>query len=203
MRRRTLLAGLGAALAGCTGGEANTTSSPTGTPIDTPARTPNPGSVPPSRTVPGAAVADDGTAVTARRRFSLSEVRYLTIDSGPTTIEPRRDLFVGYDFVVENRGDDRLPAMPDTAFRLRLAGSTFEHVHALRGTVAFADVDQPDDEPEIRPLSWYEGLAPGESVDLQLVFDAVAAPDYRHYLEWDHSTPVDGADAPVYLYPRS
>lgn len=197
MRRRDLLAGLLAAAAGCSG-----TPSPTATPSPSATATPRPGSAPAERRLAGTAEAADGTAVTARRWFALSAVRYRT-DDGHDTVEPVRDRFVAYDFTIANRSDGRLRALPDGRFRLRVAGTSYEHVHALRGSVPFSRVDQPADEPEIRPLGWYDWLGPGESVDLQLVFDAADAPDHRHYLAWDHTTEIEGREPPVYLFPRS
>lgn len=53
----------------------------------------------------------------------------------------------------------------------------------------------------IRLLAWYEGLDPGASARLQLVFDAPARPAFRHYLAWDHPRPVAGVAGEVYLWP--
>lgn len=204
VRRREFLAGvsgLSAAGAGCSGSEA-----PTATPIPSASSrtpTPRPGSVPHQRTFAGTAVAADGTAVSARRWFALPDVRYRTDDGEYATVEPVRDRFVGYEFTVENRSEERLSALPDTRFTLRVADGTYEHVHALAGQVPFRRASQPDGEPEIRPQSWYDWLGPGEPVELQLVFDAPAAPDYRHYLAWDHLVAVEGDDGPAYLFPRS
>jgi hypothetical protein len=117
-------------------------------------------------------------------------------------VVPRRGRFVVYDFRLENVSEERLPAVRDSVFRLRVAGATFRHRHSLRG-VPFSRVRQPEEEPQLRPLVWYDGLDPGASVGLQLVFDAPTRPAFRHYLAWDHPAPVAGHDGPVYLWPRS
>lgn len=205
-RRRLLAAVAGAvgsvALAGCSGRDAPSTRSPSPTTDSTPAGTPtpNPGIVPPSRVFSPTARAADGHALTADRWFALDSVRYET-DDGHDTVEPHADVFVGYEFRLANGGDARLETLPDSVFTLRVAGETFEHVHALRGRVAFARADQPADEPRVRPLAWYEGLAPGESVRLQLVFDVPAFPRFRHYLAWAPSAAVEGREEPAYVHP--
>ncbi|WP_255150015.1 hypothetical protein [Halorarius halobius] len=199
-RRRVLAVLAGACLAGCSTDSTTPTDTGTPSPTDTGTPTPSPGVVPPSRTFSPTAVAADGHALTAERWFALDAVRYET-DDGHATVEPFGDRFVGYEFRLANRGDERRQALPDSVFRLRVAGETHDHVHALRGEVAFRRADQPADEPTIRPLRWYEGLAPGEAVRLQLVFDVPAHPAVRHYLAWHHRTAVEGSAEPAYLYP--
>ncbi len=142
----------------------------------------------------------DGHTLTVERWFALPSVRYRT-DGSHERVEPFADRFVGYDFRLENVGNEPLDSLPDTEFTLRVAGETFDHVHALRGEVAFSRTDQPDGEPEIRPLTWYETLEPGESARLQLVFDVPAFPEFRHYLAWDHRVAVEGRTEPAFLHP--
>lgn len=77
-------------------------------------------------------------------------------------------------------------------------GVSADRWFALDG-VQFGALDQPESEPRIRDLTWYDGLDPGESASLQLVFEAPVRLDYRHYLVWNHSSPVEGASEPVYL----
>jgi hypothetical protein len=145
------------------------------------------------------ATAADGTRVTARRWTAFDSVPYEGED-GTATVEPERGRFIAYDFVVENTDGERLPAVRDTAFRLQLAGGTYRHLHSLRG-VPFDRLRQPEDEPAIRPLAWYDGLDPGESARLQLVFDVPRRPRFRHYLAWDHPEPVAEFEGVVFLWP--
>lgn len=206
LRRRRLLttfAGVGSVcLTGCSGGETTPTDTPTPEPTPSGTPTPNPGIVPRSRAFVPTARASDGYALTAERWFALDVVRYET-ETGHDTVEPFEGVFVGYEFRLANGGTERLDPVPDTELTLQVAGETFEHVHALRGEIEFSRADQPDDEPQIRPLVWYDPLAPGESARLQLVFDVPAFPAYRHYLAWDHEGTVEGADEPAYLYPTA
>lgn len=199
--RRALLATVGAAaVAGCSNEAPTRASSPT--PESTPERTPtpDPGIVPPSRVFSPAARGADGYTLTAERWFALPSVRYRT-DEGHATVEPFGDRFVGYDFRLGNDGEEPLDPLPDTEFTLRVAGETFEHVHALRGEVEFSRADQPPEEATIEPLRWYEPLAPGDDARLQLVFDVPAFPEFRHYLAWDHRVAVGGRAEPAYLHP--
>lgn len=145
-------------------------------------------------------MAADGYALTAERWFALDAVRYET-DDGHDTVEPFEDVFVGYDFRLANEGDETLDPIPDSELTLRVSGESFEHVHALRGEIEFSRADQPENEPNIRPLSWYDSLAPGDSTRIQLVFDVSAFSAFRHYLAWDHATPVEGSDESAYVYP--
>lgn len=188
-------------LAGCSNGDhtpTGVTASPAAEPSATP--TPNPGVVPPSRVFAPRARAADGYRLTADRWFALESVRYETED-GHDTVEPFADVFVGYEFRLANDGDAALDAIPDSELTLRVSGETFEHLHALGRGIEFTRADQPDGDPPIRPLAWFETLAPGESVRLQLVFDVPAFPNNRHYLAWDHATAVEGSEDPAYVYP--
>jgi hypothetical protein len=201
-RRRVLralapAAALGVAGCGAEGDGEPATSTPTAT--ATPSPTPRPGPAPASRVLGASATAADGTRVTARRWTAFESVPYEG-EAGTATVDPERGRFLAYDFTVENTGDDELPAVRDTVFRLQLAGGTYRHVHTLRG-VPFDRLRQPEDEPRIRPLAWYDGLDPGESVRLQLVFDVPHRPRFRHYLAWDHPGPVAGSEGVVFLWP--
>lgn len=205
--RRGVLAALGAAaLCGCSSLSPTTTPTPSadptpaGTPTATATPTPNPGVVPPSRVFSPTARAADDYALTAERWFALDSVRYET-ERGHETVEPFADRFVGYDFRLANDGDEPLDPLPDTEFTLRVAGETFEHVHALRGRIEFSRADQPADAPELRPLAWYEPLDPGESAQLQLVYDVPAFPEFRHYLAWEHRVAVEGREEAAFLHP--
>jgi hypothetical protein len=160
---------------------------------DSPAPTRRSGPFPDERLLGRRATAADGIRIRADGWFSLAEVAYETGD-GRATVESRRGRFVGYDFTLTNTGDERRPAVRDSRLRLGLAGGTYRHVHSLDGVSFSAVVDAP-----IEPLAWYEGLAPGESASLQLVFDVPHRPRFRHYLTWDHTTTVEGLDGPVYL----
>jgi hypothetical protein len=205
MRRRRLLgflaAGTGVTLAGCGGGpsDPDTGAGPSSflsaTPTDSPTPTRRPGPAPDARVLGASATAADGTRVRADRWFSRATVEYETDDSAGR-VEPTRGRFLGYDFTIMNVGDERLPTVRDSVFRLQLAGATFRHVHDLRGVPFSAVVDAP-----IEPLAWYDGLDPGASVSLQLVFDVPHRPRYRHYLAWDHPSSVEGFAGPVYLWP--
>jgi len=199
---RTLAPGVATALAGCGDGSTDARESggpPAASPTATPSPTRRPGPAPSERVLGASATAADGTRVTARRWTAFESVDYER-EGGTATAEPRRGRFVAYDFLVENTGDERLPAVSDTVFRLQLAGGTYRHRHSLDG-VAFDRVVEPDDGPGIRPLAWYDGLAPGASVSLQLVFDAPHRPRFRHYLAWDHPEPVAGIEGAVFLWP--
>jgi hypothetical protein len=202
---RALAAGGIVALAGCGGGPGGSRdaggSSPAASPTAAPSPTRRPGPAPSERVLGAAATAADGTRVSARRWTAFESVEYEHEDgAGTATVEPQRGRFVAYDFLVENTGDERLPAVSDTVFRLQLAGGTYRHRHSLDG-VAFDRVVEPDTGPGIRPLAWYDGLAPGASVSLQLVFDVPHRPRFRHYLAWDHPTPVAGVEGVVFLWP--
>lgn len=197
--RRALLRGLlpagAVALAGCGADEGPATPEPTVS--ASPTRRPGP--VPAERVLGASATAADGTRVAAREWATFQEVAYETPDDSGT-VAPERGRFLAYDFTIENTDDERLPAVLDTVFRLQLAGAEYRHVHDLRGA-PFDAVRQPEADPGIRPLDWYEGLDPGASARLQLVFDVPYRPRFRHYLAWDHPTTVAGLEGPVFLWP--
>lgn len=210
MRRRSLLtvvASLGAApLAGCSGdrdpssGATVTVERTTGTTteITEASSTPRPGTVPTDRVVTGEATSADSLGVTADRWFGLESVRYDDGDERRTATTDR-GWFVAYEFTIHNLGESRTGALPDAEFKLRVDGETYEHIHEFPGGVPFDAVDQPDVEPRIRELAWYDGLDAGESVSLQLVYEAPIRLDVRHYLAWHHGEPVEGSTDPVYL----
>ncbi len=213
MRRRVLLGALAGTvgLAGCAGdptsGSPSAGDSPAGSPKGTPtaSATPTraPGTVPPDRTVASEAVASDGLAARAERWFGLERVRYRDPDTGDLAwVGAPEGRFVAYEFRLRNAGEESLPAVRDGRFRLRVAGTGYEHVHRLPGGVSFHSLAQPEGRPTIRSLAWYDGLAPGATVDLQLVFQAPVEPSHRHYLAWDPGAEVDGSSDPVYLYPQ-
>lgn len=170
---------------------------PEATASTTPTRRPGP--VPSERVLGGSAVAADGTRVTARDWAAFDAVAYETAD-GSGSVEPERGRFLAYDFTIANTGEERLDAVRDSVLGLQLAGGDYRHVHDLRG-VPFDAARQPEADPAIRPLDWYEGLDPGASVRLQLVFDVPHRPRFRHYLAWDHPTAVAGLSGPVFLWP--
>jgi len=218
MRRRSALAAIAAAgasvLAGCSldreevhddkptvePSNATTARSPTAT--GTPAEeTPLAGDVPTDRVVDGAAVSENDVAVTADRWFGLEELRYRDGDEH-ATVSTDEGWFVAWEFTIRNRGDERVDSLPDGVFELGVDGERYVHVHEFPGEVQFSQIDQPESEPQIRELAWYEGLDPGEAVSLQLVYEAPVRPEYRHYLVWDHEASVDGSEDPVYLTGR-
>ncbi|WP_276260999.1 hypothetical protein [Haloglomus litoreum] len=202
-RRRVLRAlapGAALCVAGCSDGvdgDDSLAGTPTATASPSPTRRPGP--APAARVLGASATAADGTRVTARRWTAFASVSYEGED-GTASVDPERGRYLAYDFTIENTGDERLPAVRDTVFRLQLAGGIYRHLHSLRG-VPFDRLRQPDGAPGIRPLVWYDGLAPGESVRLQLVFDVPHRPRFRHYLAWDHPEPVVDTEGVVSLWP--
>lgn len=211
MRRRAFLHALGGAgagaIAGCAadgdgGGEPEVSErSPRGTPTAPPGTstgTPKRGGVPEDRVVTGEAVSSDELGVRADRWFGLERLRYR--EGGETrTVTADDGWFVAYEFTVRNRGQSGVGSLPDHQFHLWVDGETYAHVHEFPGGVPFDALDQPPDQPTIRPIGWYSGLDAGDSASLQLVFAPPLRRDYRHYLEWDHDTAIEGADEPVYL----
>lgn len=191
MDRRTVLVAVATLAAGCnaTGGD-----------DDAPARTPVSGEPPADRQFDGRAVAADGHALTFRSYHALESVRYSASEGGYEAYEPAGGRVVVCNFELSNVGEEPVSAMADSRIRLRVDGEEYDHAHSLGGEIEFRQVDQPDGEPSIRPLAWYERLEPGESVALQLVFEPVDCdPAAPHYLVWDHDVAVEGADDPVYL----
>lgn len=158
-----------------------------------------PGDVPADRIVDGTAVSADGIGVTADRWFGHDSLPYRDDDEELETVESDVGWFVAYEFTIENVGDEPTDALPDAEFLLGIGGDTFDHVHSFPGDVPFDAIDQPAGEPEIRPLAWYDSLAPGEGTALQLVYEASKRPEFRHYLVWDHDAPVEGHEDEVYL----
>jgi hypothetical protein len=195
---RSLALGATAVAAGCGAEDGPVTPEPSPEPTASPTRTRQPGPSPAARVLGASATAADGTRVTARRWTTFDRVEYETAD-GSGTVEPQRGRFLAYDFTITNTGEERLSAVRDSVFRLRFAGRDYRHVHDLRGVAFEAAV--AGEGPRIRPLDWYDGLDPGASVRLQLVFDVPHRPRFRHYLAWDHPTAVADVERTVFLWP--
>lgn len=171
---------------------------PTATETSTPSR--RRGDVPDDRVLEGAAVSDDGLELTADRWFAFERLPYSEgSDDETKTVTTDVGRFVAYEFTLRNVGKSEMDSVPDAEFLLGIDGETFDHVHSFPGDVPFDAIDQPSSQPRIRPLAWYDSLDPGEGVSLQLVYEAPVRPDYRHYLVWDHGSPVEGFLEPVYL----
>ena len=208
MDRRTFLAQLaaggGVALAGCTVTHVDT-STPTPREDHTPERSqtataptasaPRPGDVPGDRVFVGEAIADYGVGVRAERWFAHRELSY-----GAGTVTSDRGWFVAYDFTITNHGESGVGAIADSKFTLRIDDATVEHMHEFPGGVPFSAIEQPTVGPRVRELAWYRGLGAGESVSLQLVFEAPVSTAFKHYLAWDPPSPVAGSEDPVYLH---
>jgi hypothetical protein len=200
----TVLAGAAAATAGCGFVEPEPTGGGEETPPP-PAEDPDrqvADSVPASRRFSPAATADSGLTLEALGWHGHDRVRYAPDDGdGFKFYEPPEGWVLAYDFALSNRGEEPLDAVTDYGFVLRVDGAEYDHRHAL-GDVSLSQVNQPDGEAEIRRLTWYSELDPGERKRLQLVFEASKAPDAAHYLVWYHGGQIEGADAPAYLLPE-
>lgn len=160
-------------------------------------------SVPESRQFSPSATADGGLTLEALGWHGHDRVRYAPEDGdGFEFYEPPEGWVLAYDFALSNRGEEPLDAVTDYEFVLRVDGAEYDHRHALGDGVSLSQVNQPDGGAEIRRLTWYSELDPGERQRLQLVFEPSKLPDVAHYLVWYHDGPIEGAEAPAYLLPE-
>jgi hypothetical protein len=150
--------------------------------------------VPSERVFTDEAIAEYGVGVRANRWFGRRELSY-----GAVTVTSDRGWFVAYDFTIENHADGGVGALIDSTFTLRIDQATNQHIHEFPGGVPFSAIDGPAEGPRIRELEWYRGLEAGESVSMQLVFEAPVRTGFRHYLAWEPPSPVAGSTDPVYL----